>query len=42
MLHPETESKLVAEIQESVPDALEQDSPALYEAIKEMKYAYAV
>ncbi|SAL97997.1 hypothetical protein [Absidia glauca] len=42
MLHPETEEKLVAEIQESVPDALEQDSPALYEAIKEMKYAYAV
>ncbi|ORZ25556.1 cytochrome P450 [Absidia repens] len=42
MLHPEVEEKLVQEIRTHVPEELEQDSPALYEAIKDMKYAYAV
>ncbi|CAO3597574.1 unnamed protein product [Absidia cylindrospora] len=42
MLHPEVEEKLVQAIHTHVPVELEQDSPALYEAIKDMKYAYAV
>ncbi|KAI8339627.1 cytochrome P450 [Chlamydoabsidia padenii] len=42
MLCPEVEEKLLQEIRTHVPDELESDSPALYEAIKEMKYAYAV
>ncbi|ORX61448.1 cytochrome P450 [Hesseltinella vesiculosa] len=40
--HPEVEAKLMQEIQENVPFGLEQDPPALYEAIKSMKYAHAV
>ncbi|KAI8096414.1 cytochrome P450 [Halteromyces radiatus] len=42
MLHPDVEEKLVQEIVSHVPVELEEDSPALYEAIKDMKYAYAV
>ncbi|KAI8069987.1 cytochrome P450 [Gongronella butleri] len=41
-LHPEIEKKLVEEIIANVPEGLEQDPPALYEAIKDMKYAHAV
>ncbi|CAO3638135.1 unnamed protein product [Cunninghamella blakesleeana] len=42
MLNPEIEKKLVQEIQENITDDIEQDSPKLYEVIKEMKYAHAV
>lgn len=42
MLHPRVEKKLVDEIFEHVNADLEDDSPALYEAIKEMPYAHAV
>lgn len=41
-LHPRIEKKLLEEIKEHITDELEQDSPALYEAIKNMKYAHAV
>lgn len=41
-LHPRIEKKLLEEIKEHITDGLEQDSPALYEAIKNMKYAHAV
>lgn len=42
MLHPRVEKKLVDEIFEHVNADLESDSPALYEAIKDMPYAHAV
>lgn len=42
MSHPRVEQKLVQEIKESITDELESNSPALYEAIKEMNYAHAV
>ncbi|CDH51590.1 cytochrome p450 [Lichtheimia corymbifera JMRC:FSU:9682] len=42
MLHPRVEKKLVDEIFEHVNADLESDSPALYEAIKNMPYAHAV
>lgn len=42
MLHPRVEAKLLQEIKEHVPMELENDSPALYEAIKGMNYAHAV
>ncbi|KAI9307243.1 cytochrome P450 [Cunninghamella echinulata] len=42
MSHPRVEEKLVKEIKENIPDDIETDSPALYEAIKEMNYAHAV
>ncbi|ORX61455.1 cytochrome P450 [Hesseltinella vesiculosa] len=40
--NPRVEEKLVKEINEHIPDELESDSSALYEAIKEMSYAHAV
>ncbi|ORX61453.1 cytochrome P450 [Hesseltinella vesiculosa] len=40
--HPRVEEKLVKEIIENVHDDMEQDSTALYEAIKDMPYAHAV
>lgn len=42
MLHPRVERKLLEEIEQYVEPEMENDSPALYEAIKEMKYAHAV
>lgn len=42
MLHPRVEKKLLEEIEQYVKPEMENDSPALYEAIKEMKYAHAV
>lgn len=42
MLHPRVQRKLLQEIDEHITDALESDSPALYEAIKNMTYAHAV
>ncbi|CDH56404.1 cytochrome p450 [Lichtheimia corymbifera JMRC:FSU:9682] len=41
-LHPRIEAKLVEEIQACIREEHEQDSPALYEAIKKMTYAHAV
>ncbi|KAI8344757.1 cytochrome P450 [Chlamydoabsidia padenii] len=42
MLNPDIEEKLVQEIHDHVPDGLEQDSPALYEAIKKLNFGHAV
>ncbi|KAI9309679.1 cytochrome P450 [Cunninghamella echinulata] len=42
MENPEAEEKLVAEILSNLPEDLENDPAALYEAIKNMKYAHAV
>ncbi|KAI7876931.1 cytochrome P450 [Lichtheimia hyalospora FSU 10163] len=42
MLHPRVETKLVEEIHAYIREEHEEDSPALYEAIKKMTYAHAV
>ncbi|CAO3649312.1 unnamed protein product [Cunninghamella echinulata] len=42
MEQPRVEEKLLKEINEYMPDDLEKDPAALYEAIKNMKYAHAV
>ncbi|KAI9309677.1 cytochrome P450 [Cunninghamella echinulata] len=42
MEQPRVEEKLLKEINEYIPDGLEKDPAALYEAIKNMKYAHAV
>ncbi|KAI9493381.1 cytochrome P450 [Zychaea mexicana] len=42
LLHPRVEDKLLAEVNESIPDEIEKDAPALYETIKKMAYAHAV
>lgn len=41
-LHPRVEQKLLEEINEFITDDIKGDSPALFEAIKNMKYAHAV
>ncbi|KAI7858300.1 cytochrome P450 [Circinella umbellata] len=40
--NPRIEEKLVQEINEHITDDIMHDSPALYEVIKDMKYAHAV
>lgn len=40
--HPRIEYKLVQEINEYITDDIEGDARALYEKIKDMKYAHAV
>ncbi|KAI8150422.1 cytochrome P450 [Fennellomyces sp. T-0311] len=40
--HPQVEAKLVAEVNEYIPDGIESDPPTLYEAIKKMNYAHAI
>ncbi|KAG2186343.1 hypothetical protein INT43_002781 [Umbelopsis isabellina] len=42
MLNPQVEEKLVKEIYANISDEDEHNSTALYEAIKDMKYAHAV
>jgi cytochrome P450 len=42
MLNPEIEEKLAQEIFANISDEDEKNSPALYEIIKDMKYAHAV
>lgn len=42
MLNPQVEEKLVKEIYANISDEDEHDSTALYEKIKDMKYAHAV
>ncbi|CAO3649321.1 unnamed protein product [Cunninghamella echinulata] len=42
MHHPEVEEKLLQEINNTLPEELEKDPVALYEAIKSMKYAHAI
>jgi cytochrome P450 len=42
MMHKDVEEKLVEEIMEHITDDIEDDPVALYEAIKDMKYAHAV
>lgn len=42
MCHPRVEEKLLDEIKEYITEDIMHDSPALYEAIKGMKYAHAV
>ncbi|CAO3607788.1 unnamed protein product [Cunninghamella blakesleeana] len=42
MTTPGVEEKLLAEILSNIPEELENDPAALYEAIKNMKYAHAV
>ncbi|KAI9244575.1 cytochrome P450 [Phascolomyces articulosus] len=42
MNHPRVEEKLMQEINEHITDDVMHDSPALYEVIKNMKYAHAV
>ena len=40
--NPRVEYKLLEEIKEHISDEMENDPVALYEAIKDMKYAHAV
>ncbi|CAO3678528.1 unnamed protein product [Umbelopsis ramanniana] len=42
MMHVDIQEKLVKEIYEHITDDIEDDPVALYEAIKDMKYAHAV
>jgi cytochrome P450 len=42
MMHPHVENKLLKEVLHHITDDIEDDPLALYEAIKEMKYAHAV
>lgn len=42
MMHKDVEQRLVEEIMEHITDDIEDDPVALYEAIKDMKYAHAV
>lgn len=42
MMHPQVENKLLKEVLHHITDDIEDDPLALYEAIKEMKYAHAV
>jgi cytochrome P450 len=42
MMHPAIQDKLVKEVFEHITDDIEDDPVALYEAIKDMKYAHAV
>lgn len=42
MLFPRVENKLLEEINEFIPDGIEQDTVKLYEAIQKMTYSHAV
>ncbi|KAG2186344.1 hypothetical protein INT43_002782 [Umbelopsis isabellina] len=42
MMHKDVEQRLVEDIMEHITDDIEDDPVALYEAIKDMKYAHAV
>ncbi|KAG0171862.1 Protein kinase alk2 [Apophysomyces sp. BC1034] len=42
LCHPRIEAKLFDEINEHITDEVTQDSTALYEVIKDMKYAHAI